>query len=540
MNIKAIRALRRKLFSDEPAYGLWVTLESPSVAEAAVALGLDWIVVDAEHGHLDWRDIVGHIRATVRSRTVVLVRLAETNGALIKRALDVGADGVVLPWIESADQLRRAVAHARYPTAGTRGIGAERATAWGRGLVQHALEADDHVLVVPIIETVEAGRNIEAICEVPGVDILQIGPADYSASAGYPGHWEGPGVAESLLSIKDTIRRHGKSCGVVATSPDDLALRRDQGFRLLGLGMDMGLLIRGLADSLTRVGKAVAIGPDLAPPPPEPGPHDRVEAIRRVGDSTPESPWPGVELRPLVGADNQARDLFTGLVTIAPGGEWPYRTRPCGEAVTVLSGEAFVDVEGRRHRLRTLDNLFVPRGLSRRVINASDRDPITLHVALNDEVPVERASLGIFPVSVAPEGSKGVEGAERICRNAREDQFELNSGALFQDYFNASLGARGICGGYGRFQPGSRLPCHRHDFDESITIIEGTATCVVEGRRHELSGNATALVPRGRCHYFINESNAPMAMIWVYAGDMPDRIVMDESRCQATPGSPSP
>ena len=78
---------------------------------------------------------------------------------------------------------------------------------------------------------------------------------------------------------------------------------------------------------------------------------------------------------------------------------------------------------------------------------------------------------------------------------------------------------------------GRRLPCHRHEFDESITIIKGTATCIVEGRRHELSDSATALVPQGRCHYFINLTLEPMAMVWVYAGGMPDRIVMDETFC---------
>ena len=79
--------------------------------------------------------------------------------------------------------------------------------------------------------------------------------------------------------------------------------------------------------------------------------------------------------------------------------------------------------------------------------------------------------------------------------------------------------------------PAPRLPCHRHEFDESITIVQGAATCIVEGRRYELSANATALVPQGRCHYFINLTLEPMAMIWVYAGDAPDRIVMDDMLC---------
>src|SRR6201993_728316 len=101
MNTAAIKALREKLAADRPVYGLWVTLESASITEMAVAMGLDWVVIDAEHGHLDWKDILEHIRATVRSDTIVLVRIAELNLGLIKRALDIGADGVVVPWIES-------------------------------------------------------------------------------------------------------------------------------------------------------------------------------------------------------------------------------------------------------------------------------------------------------------------------------------------------------------------------------------------------------------------------------------------------------
>src|SRR5712664_1514831 len=115
MKIAAIKALRKKLAADVPVYGLWVTLESASISEMAVALGLDWLVIDAEHGHLDWNEILEHIRATVRSDTVALVRVAELNGALIKRALDIGADGVVVPWVETAEQLRQAVAFASYP-----------------------------------------------------------------------------------------------------------------------------------------------------------------------------------------------------------------------------------------------------------------------------------------------------------------------------------------------------------------------------------------------------------------------------------------
>src|SRR3954468_1882379 len=146
MKTAALQKLRRKFADDVPAFGLWTTLESPSVTEIAVGLGLDWVVIDAEHGHLDWKDILDHLRATVRSDTVALVRIAELNIGLIKRALDIGADGVVVPWIETAEQLQQAVAFAHYPPAGRRGIGGERATCWGQCLAQHVAEAEEHVL----------------------------------------------------------------------------------------------------------------------------------------------------------------------------------------------------------------------------------------------------------------------------------------------------------------------------------------------------------------------------------------------------------
>src|SRR5437868_13952898 len=105
MKTPAIRKLRQKLAANQPVYGLWVTLESPSITEMAVALGLDWVVIDAEHGPLDWKDITEHLRAAVRSETVALVRIAELNGGLVKRALDVGADGGGVAWVDSAEQL---------------------------------------------------------------------------------------------------------------------------------------------------------------------------------------------------------------------------------------------------------------------------------------------------------------------------------------------------------------------------------------------------------------------------------------------------
>jgi 2-dehydro-3-deoxyglucarate aldolase/4-hydroxy-2-oxoheptanedioate aldolase len=265
MKTAAIEKLRAKLAADAAVYGLWITLEAPSITEMAVALDLDWIVIDAEHGHLDWKEILEHIRAAVRSETVVLVRVAEVNGGLIKRALDTGADGIVVPWVETAEQLKQAVAFATYPPEGIRGIGAERATGWGQCLLQHTQEANEHVLVVPIIETVTAGRHIEQLCKNSSAELFFFGPADYSSTAGFRGQWEGPGVAEELLRIKDKLRASGKHCGIMATTDQNLIERRSQGFRMLGLGSDTGLLLRSIHSALGAVGQDRRIQPDFVP-----------------------------------------------------------------------------------------------------------------------------------------------------------------------------------------------------------------------------------------------------------------------------------
>ncbi|MDA0838233.1 MAG: aldolase/citrate lyase family protein [Planctomycetota bacterium] len=246
MKFAALDKFREKLKRNEPAYGLWVTLESASITEMAVTLGLDWVVIDAEHGHLDLHDVQEHLRATVRSDTIALVRVAELNIGLIKRALDIGADGVVIPWVETVEQLTDAVSFSRYPPEGKRGIGGERATGWGQGIAEYVAQANDKILVVPIIESVRGADNIQDLVKVPGVETFFFGPADFSSSAGHAGQWEGPGVAEQIQAANNVIRAAGKHSGVIATSAENLEARRKQGFRMLGLGSDSSFLLNGM------------------------------------------------------------------------------------------------------------------------------------------------------------------------------------------------------------------------------------------------------------------------------------------------------
>lgn len=546
MKLQALKQFRSKLANRETVSGLWVTLESATITEMAVAMGLDWVTIDAEHGHLDWKDILDHVRATVRSDTVCLVRVAERNAGLVKRALDIGADGVVIPWMETADQLREARDMARYPPNGIRGIGAERATCWGQCFTEHAATADEEILVVPLIESVKGAENIDRLLQVEGVDTYFFGPADFSATAGYPGEWEGPGVADAIRTAATKIQRAGKHTGVITTSTEDFRRREQEGFRMLGLGLDAGLLIRQLRSSLDDIGRSSAITADFAPSlerdwvaqsklipvknPPEHFRPDRPEVMNPVGSGEQFEMDPGVSFECLVGPHNRAEGISTGIVRFSPGSAVPYHTHTFSESVTVLEGKLTVEVEGRRYQLNKLDNITIPAGARHMAICGQRDGGCLAHGMMATtrpsrtlcEAPVSRRSM--------PDDAAGLIGPEHVVRFKTAERYEAGPNTAFIDFFNARMiPGFAMSGGYGLFHHKGRLPAHLHDFDESITIITGKATCNVEGRRYTMSDRATALQPRGRIHYFINDTHEPMEMLWVYAGSLPERIEIDES-----------
>lgn len=238
--------LKEKLAAGETTLGLWITLESPTITEIATMLELDWVVIDAEHGHLDFKEVIEHLRIARNTATTALVRIQETEQGLIKRILDIGAQGIIVPQITSAEEVERAVRFAKYPPWGIRGVGGERATAWGAHLKEATRTANEDTMVIPMMETVAAGDAIDAILDIRGVDALFFGPADYSASAGHLGDWEGPGVAERLLEIKDRIRSRGVASGIMGTDLKDAQRRGSQGFQMVGIASDTGLIIRAV------------------------------------------------------------------------------------------------------------------------------------------------------------------------------------------------------------------------------------------------------------------------------------------------------
>jgi len=197
-----------------------------------------------------------------------------------------------------------------------------------------------------------------------------------------------------------------------------------------------------------------------------------------------------------------------------------------------------VEVEGRRYKLDPLDNVVIPPGRAHSAQNLSGNQPAVFHIALATDAPTRVLVHKFYSRRTMPMTSEGEKDGERVNRFKLAPRFEAGPNTAFIDFFNRDL-MPGIemSGGYGLFQPKGRLPAHVHDFDESICIIEGTATCVVEGRRYQMTDGATALQPRGRVHYFVNESAGPMAMLWVYAGPAPERIVVQE-RCATVEGNP--
>lgn len=540
MKLNAIQKFREKLAADTPVYGLWVTLESPAITEMAVAMGLDWVVIDAEHSHLDWKEIVAHIRAAVRSDTVVIVRLVERDTGLVKRALDIGADGVAAPWINSAEDLQELIYDSRYPPEGRRGVGGDRATVWGQCFREHTQAANENVLILPNIEHVSVVDEMPQMCQLDGAEVFFFGPADFSATAGYVGQWEGPGVAEKILNLKDTMRAAGKHAGIIATSIEDLHLRCEQGFRMIALGTDMGMMMGSLHKTLGAVGLDRQPAPSFDPEdgraivnvlssPPENMQPDRREVIAAIGDNELIELQQGVLYDNLVGGFNSARNLTTGIVTFQPEATLDYHTHPCSESITVLEGEIEVSVEGRVYRLGPLDNIVIPRWFPHAVRNPGTTVSSRLHIALPTSVVERDLVTREFPHQQMADDGATVPGGELVNRHNNARRYSAGPGTEFIDFFNAKL-IPGIemSGGWGQFHSQGRLPAHLHDFDESICIIDGTATCRVGSRNHIMSDCATAMVPRGQVHYFVNESTDLMSMIWVYAGPMPERIVVDD------------
>jgi len=257
---------------------------------------------------------------------------------------------------------------------------------------------------------------------------------------------------------------------------------------------------------------------------------NRRELLTRNDGPFPNELAPGVELRILGTGSLGVQGMTTALVRFRPGAALPYHQHSFSEVIVVLEGTADVHVQGRHYRLNPYDAMHVPAATPHSVANTSADVPAVLHSSFASETPTREPVSATFTPSEREQ--PGPTDPENLLRFAAAPVYELSARAFFRDLFARRLGSRGICGGYGLFEPGASLPCHYHGYDESITIVTGTAVCQVAGQEYLVSNYDTACIPQGRPHRFINRSDGPMAMIWVYAGDEPDRTVVDAGYCE--------
>jgi 4-hydroxy-2-oxoheptanedioate aldolase len=230
---------------DRAQIGLWLGLTDPVCAEICAGAGFDWLLIDGEHAPNDVRSILAQLQAVAPYPAHPIVRPVSGDVNLIKQLLDIGAQTLLVPMVENAEQAKLLVAAMRYPPAGIRGVGAAlaRASEWNR-VPNYLHEANDQMCLLVQVETRPGLENLDAIAAVEGVDGVFIGPSDLSAALGYLGK---PGHAEVQKVIEDAIgriRAAGRAAGILTT--DELQARRylSLGCTFVAVGLDGNLLMR--------------------------------------------------------------------------------------------------------------------------------------------------------------------------------------------------------------------------------------------------------------------------------------------------------
>ncbi len=238
-----VNDFKRALAAGKPQIGLWTALADPYVAEVLACAGFDWLLIDNEHAPNDVRTTLAQLQALAAYPTQPVVRPVTADTALIKQYLDIGAQTLLLPMIDTAEQAAGVVAATRYPPRGVRGVGSSlaRASRWN-AMPDYLHRAADEICVLVQAESVTAIENLAAIAKVDGVDGVFFGPSDLSASMGMIGQAGTPEVRDAVRAGIDTVRAAGKAAGVLTGDPE---LARDYlaaGATFVAVGTDIGLL----------------------------------------------------------------------------------------------------------------------------------------------------------------------------------------------------------------------------------------------------------------------------------------------------------
>jgi 2-dehydro-3-deoxyglucarate aldolase/4-hydroxy-2-oxoheptanedioate aldolase len=238
-------SFRSRLLNGETLIGSIVTLAASETAEIMARAGFDWLFIDFEHAALDLES-VQKIHIAASPHTPCVVRVPAVEEAWIKKCLDLGADGLIIPQIRTAEEAARVVRFAKYPPMGQRGVGLGRAHGYGPDFSDYVASANLDTAIILQAEHIDAVRNIEAIVAVEGIDSIFIGPFDLSASMGKLGQVQHPEVVEAIETVQKACQRAGMPLGFFGMTPDDVKPYMAKGFTLITVGVDVSYLAGGV------------------------------------------------------------------------------------------------------------------------------------------------------------------------------------------------------------------------------------------------------------------------------------------------------
>jgi 4-hydroxy-2-oxoheptanedioate aldolase len=244
-----LNTFKQALIAGKPQFGLWAALADPYVIEVLATSGFDWLLIDGEHAPNDVRSTLAQLQVIAAYASHPVVRPVRCDSALIKQLLDIGAQTLLLPMIDTAEQAAQAVAATRYPPQGIRGVGSAlaRASRWNR-ITDYLHTAQNELCVLVQVESQLGMSNLAAIAAVDGVDGVFFGPADLSASMGFLGKPGEPAVRGAICAGIRTVASAGKASGVLATDTAIAEAYLGAGASFVAVGTDTGLLSRAAAD----------------------------------------------------------------------------------------------------------------------------------------------------------------------------------------------------------------------------------------------------------------------------------------------------
>ena len=250
-----LKGLKSRLKKNKLTIGSWLQIGSPAVAEIMAQAGFDWLVVDMEHSAISIDNAQSLIQVIDLAGCVPLVRLSSNDATLIKRVMDAGSHGIIVPNVNSADEAVAAVEAVRYPPDGVRGVGLWRAQGYGLDFDTYKQWQASESLVIVQIEHIEAVKNLEAILDIEGVNGFIIGPYDLSASLGVPGDFEAPDFRAAINKIYRIAKQKSAVMGIHVVMPDVSAVKKriEEGYRFIALGIDTLFLGCSCRDCLKAI-----------------------------------------------------------------------------------------------------------------------------------------------------------------------------------------------------------------------------------------------------------------------------------------------